>query len=156
MKGAHWSAPVHRGQMLSRKAKYALKALVQLARTAPQQLTSSDIAERTGAPRKFLEMILSELTRAELITARRGKGGGYQLSRAPAHITFAEVIRVTDGPLALAPCVSRTAFRKCIDCLDMETCTIRPALQLARDATAAALETHTLETALCAPRRKAR
>lgn len=136
--------------MLSRKAKYALKAMVQLARAAPRSLTSAEIAERTGAPRKFLEAILAELTRAELIVARRGKGGGYGLERAPAEITFAEVIRVTDGPLALAPCVSRMAFRKCADCLDMDTCTIRPALQIARDATAAALETHTLATAMAA------
>ncbi|OYX29098.1 MAG: transcriptional regulator [Caulobacterales bacterium 32-69-10] len=134
--------------MLSRKAKYALKAMVQLARAAPQQLTSADIADRTGAPRKFLEAILLELVRAGLILARRGKGGGYLLNRSPEQISFAEVIRATDGPLALAPCVSKTAFHRCADCLDMETCSIRPALQLARDATAAALEKHTLATAM--------
>ena len=134
--------------MLSRKAKYALKALVQLARAAPEQLTSAELANRTGAPRKFLEMILTELVREGLITARRGKGGGYCLGRPATQVSFAEVIRITDGPLALAPCVSKTAFAKCADCVDLESCSLRPVLQQVRDATAAALELYTLQAAV--------
>lgn len=134
--------------MLSRKAKYALKALVQLARAAPTQLTSAELANRTGAPRKFLEMILTELVREGLITARRGKGGGYCLVRSAGEVNFAEVIRSTDGPLALAPCVSKTAFAKCADCVDLDSCSLRPVLQQVRDATAAALELYTLQSAV--------
>ena len=74
----------------------------------------------------------------------RGRNGGYVLGRAPEDITFAEVIRVIDGPLALAPCASRKAYRKCDDCLDEKTCAIRKALIEARDATAAVLEKITL------------
>jgi len=134
--------------MLSQKARYALRALVQLARAGvDKQLTAGEIAARADAPRKFLEAILLELGRRRLIISRRGKFGGYSLARAPEEITFAEVIRVIDGPLALAPCVSQMAFRKCDDCEDIETCSMRPALLKARDATSEALEGYTLAEA---------
>jgi Rrf2 family protein len=133
--------------MLSQKARYALRALVELARAPEQQLTSGEIAERADAPRKFLEAILLETTRRGLVVSRRGKFGGYALARPADKISFAEVIRVIDGPLALAPCVSRTAFRKCTDCTSLETCTLRGALLKARDATAEVLEGHTLADA---------
>ncbi len=135
--------------MLSQKARYALRALVELARAgADIQLTSGELAERADAPRKFLEAILLEMARRSLVVSRRGKYGGYALARPADSISFAEVIRVIDGPLALAPCVSRTAFRKCHDCESLETCTLRGALLRARDATAAVLEGYTLAAAL--------
>lgn len=133
--------------MLSQKARYALRALVELARAEETQLTSGELAERADAPRKFLEAILLETARRGLVVSRRGKFGGYALARPADQITFAEVIRLIDGPLALAPCVSRTAFRKCADCSDLATCTLRGALLKARDATAAILEGHTLQDA---------
>lgn len=139
--------------MLSHKARYALRALVELARADadrvhPQaQLTSGELAARADAPRKFLEAILLELSRRGLVVSRRGKFGGYILARPAAEITFAEVIRVIDGPLALAPCVSKMAFRKCDDCPDLATCALREALMRARDATADVLEGYTLADA---------
>jgi Rrf2 family protein len=134
--------------MLSQKARYALRALVELARAGDQQLTAGEIALRADAPRKFLEAILLELSRRSLVLSRRGKFGGYVLARPPAEVSFAEVIRVIDGPLALAPCVSQMAFRKCDDCPDLETCALRPALRKARDATAEVLESYSLAEAL--------
>ena len=122
--------------MLSSKARYALRALVELARADGAQITAGELAERADAPRKFLEAILLELARRGVVVSRRGKLGGYILARDAAAISFAEVIRVIDGPLALAPCVSRLAFRKCDDCPDLATCSIREALLSARDATA--------------------
>ncbi|MCW5758435.1 MAG: Rrf2 family transcriptional regulator, partial [Phenylobacterium sp.] len=96
----------------------------------------------------FLEAILLELSRNQIVVSRRGKFGGYVLAREPGAITFAEVIRVIDGPLALAPCVSpRLGFRKCADCPDLLTCTLREALARARDATADVLEGYTLADA---------
>jgi Rrf2 family protein len=133
--------------MLSQKARYALRALVALARDNGAQITSGELALRADAPRKFLEAILLELSRNRVTVSRRGKFGGYTLARAPAEITFAEVIRIIDGPLALAPCVSRLSFRKCEDCPDLATCPLREALLLARDATAQVLEGYTLADA---------
>ncbi|MDX5393368.1 MAG: Rrf2 family transcriptional regulator [Caulobacteraceae bacterium] len=133
--------------MLSQKTRYALRALVELARAEGAQLTSGELALRADAPRKFLEAILLELTRARVVISRRGKFGGYTLARPADDIAFAEVIRVLEGPLALAPCVSRTAFRKCDDCPDLTTCTLREALLKARDATAEVLEGYSLADA---------
>jgi Rrf2 family protein len=133
--------------MLSQKARYALRALVELARAEGVQLTSGELAMRADAPRKFLEAILLELSRNRITISRRGKFGGYTLARPPAEISFAEVIRIIDGPLALAPCVSRLAFRKCDDCPDLATCALRDALLRARDATADVLEAYSLAEA---------
>ena len=133
--------------MLSFKARYALRALVELARADGEQLTASDLATRADAPRKFLEAILLSLSRAGIVASRRGKFGGYVLARPPESISFAQVIRIIDGPLALAPCVSRTAFRKCDDCPDLATCSLREALLRARDATAQVLDSYSLAAA---------
>jgi len=133
--------------MLSHKARYALRALVELARKDGAQMTASDLSAAADAPRKFLEAILLEMSRRGLIRSRRGKFGGYVLARPADSITFAEVIRVIDGPLALAPCVSRTAFRKCDDCPDLATCSLREALLRARDATSDVLDRYSLADA---------
>ena len=133
--------------MLSQKARYGLRALVELARAGGEQVTSGELATRADAPRKFLEAILLELARNKVVVSRRGKFGGYLLARSAAEISFAEVIRVIDGPLALAPCVSRLSFRKCDDCPDLATCSIREALLRARDATADVLEGYSLKEA---------
>ena len=110
-------------------------------------MTASDLSVAADAPRKFLEAILLEMSRRGLIRSRRGKFGGYVLARDADSITFAEVIRVIDGPLALAPCVSRTAFRKCDDCPDLATCSLREALLRARDATSDVLDRYSLADA---------
>ncbi len=133
--------------MLSSKARYALRALVELAREPGAQVTAGELALRADAPRKFLEAILLQLARGRIVVSRRGKLGGYALARPAEGISFAEVIRVLDGPLALAPCVSRMAFRKCEDCPDLASCSIREALLLARDATADVLEGYSLANA---------
>jgi len=138
--------------MLSQKAKYALRALVELARAGGQQVSAGELATRAATPRKFLEAILLELSRSHLVISRRGKFGGYVLGRPPEEISFAEIIRVIEGPLALAPCVSpRLGFRKCPDCADRDTCALRPALLKARDATADVLEGYSLADAVGAP-----
>jgi len=133
--------------MLSQKARYALRAMIELARE-DGQVTAGELAVRADAPRKFLEAILLTLAREGLVVSRRGKFGGYLLGRPAAEISFAEVIRLVDGPLALAPCVSRTAFRRCEDCRDLATCALREALLRARDATAQVLEGYSLADAV--------
>jgi Rrf2 family protein len=135
--------------MLSQKARYALRALFVLgAHTGDEPVMIADIAEQANVPRKFLEQILLEMKRRGIVHSHRGKFGGYTLGRAPGDITFAEVLRVIDGPLALSPCASRTAYRKCDDCEDENTCAIRKVLLAVRDATAGILEHHTLAHAL--------
>jgi Rrf2 family protein len=132
--------------MLSSRAKYALRAAIHLAdhAAAAEWIPTAQIAEQEAIPRKFLEAILVELRTNGLLDSRRGPGGGHRLRLKAEAIAVADIIRIVDGPLALAPCASRTQFRACEDCPDLETCRMRPLLQRARDAVAAVLEDSTL------------
>lgn len=112
--------------MLSKKMKYALKALIFLAREgAEKPVLISDIAEKEGIPKKFLEAILLELKNKGVLESRKGKGGGYLLGKIPKEIKLGEVMRALDGPIAPLPCLSRTAYAKCDECEDEKTCGIR-------------------------------
>jgi len=131
--------------MLSQKARYALRALIVLAEAGEgASMMTGDLAAAAAVPRAFLERILLDLKRHGLVASRRGRSGGYGLAKPPGEIDFAAIVRAIDGPLALAPCASRTAYRRCEDCIDVETCAIRAALIAVRDATAAILEARTL------------
>ena len=131
--------------MLTRKSKYGLKALLVLAEEADRgPMLISELADRQRLPKKFLEAILLELKRAGLLHSKKGKGGGYVLGRKPTDITVGQVIRVLEGPLALTPCVSQTAYRRCDECLDEQACGVRLAMKEVRDATARILDNTTL------------
>jgi Rrf2 family protein len=131
--------------LLSRRAKYGLKALLLLAREAGRgPVLVSTLAERDAIPKKFLEAILLDLNRHGLVQSKKGKGGGYFLRRPPEAITCGEVIRALEGPLALVPCVSQTAYAKCVDCIDEATCGVRAAMRDVRDATAHILDNTSL------------
>lgn len=140
--------------MLSQKARYALHALIVLANHGGgEPMMIADIAEQAGVPRKFLEQILLGLKKRGIVQSMRGRAGGYRLGRPAKEITFADIIRETDGPLALSPCVSVTAYHRCPDCRDEATCAIRKVLLAARDATAQVLESRTLAQALSSAKR---
>ena len=87
---------------ISKKGEYALRSLLVLASNyeGGETLTLREIAERDKLPFKFLEQIMMDLKRAELVQSTKGKYGGYVLSRNPKEITLGEIIRVIDGPLA--------------------------------------------------------
>lgn len=140
--------------MLSQKARYALHALFVLAeRDSGTPMMIADIAAEANVPRKFLEQILLELKKRGLVHSHRGKFGGYTMGRPAADISFAEILRIIDGPLALSPCASRTAYRKCDDCGDEDACAIRKVLLEVRDATAVILEHSTLAEAIALEKR---
>ena len=127
--------------MLSHKAKYALKALTVLAKEYGQgPILISDIAEREGIPRKFLELILLELKNQGLLQSKKGKGGGYALARPPHLIPVGEVLRAVDGPIGLLSCVSKTAYARCDECRDERTCGIRLIMKDVRDAASQILD----------------
>lgn len=127
--------------MLSQRAKYALRAMICIARhSGPNPLSVTAIARSAVIPRAFLEQILSGLKRHHFLASRRGKQGGFLLARDASKISFADIIRSIDGPLALAPCASKTAYRPCPECRDVTTCELRATLIEVRDATAAILD----------------
>jgi Rrf2 family protein len=132
--------------MLTSRAKYALRASVVLAELYPAAswTSAADLAEAADVPRKFLEAILTQLREQGLVESRRGPAGGHRLTAPPATISVADVIRSIDGPLAMTPCASLSAFRACDDCVDIETCRLRHIMRQARDAAASVLEQHSL------------
>ncbi len=133
-------------KMISKKAKYALKALKVLSERfeSKQPMLIADIAEQQQIPKKFLEAILLELRNNGVLHSQKGKGGGYQLRMPPEDVTIAKIVRIVDGPIAPMLCVSLHFYGKCDDCADEKTCTIRPIMEKVRDANLAVYEHTTL------------
>ena len=132
-------------RQLSKRTQYSLRALYALARSYGQgPVLISHLAEEEAIPKKFLEQILLALKSFGLVESKKGKGGGYTLVRPPDKITVASVIRMMEGPLAPLPCASETRFRKCDECIDIETCGTRIVMREVRDAIAAILDSTTL------------
>ncbi|MBL7826868.1 MAG: Rrf2 family transcriptional regulator [Saprospiraceae bacterium] len=130
--------------MLSKKAQYAIKALSHLARKFGQgPVLIGAIAEKEHIPLKFLETILLELKKAQILDSKKGKGGGYFLANPPNQTTLAKVLRIVDGPIALLPCVSLNFYIKCDDC-DESNCKVNHVFAEVRDAVLGVLETRTL------------
>jgi Rrf2 family protein len=112
--------------MITQKAKYAFKALFHLATLpAGESLQIEEIAKGAGVPRKFLEHILLDLKKKGVVESRRGRAGGYVLLKQPSEMTIGDILRAVDGPIAPLPCISRTAYRRCDDCKDEKTCSVR-------------------------------
>lgn len=131
--------------MLSMQSRYALKALQYLARTAGEDpLPTAQIARDTGVPRKFLEAILAQLKRHNIVASRMGKAGGYMLAQSAHGISYAMVIRALDGPIALLPCASKHFYKRCEMCEDEEACSLRAVMIAARDQILAVLEHQTI------------
>jgi Rrf2 family protein len=120
--------------MLSNKTKYAIKALVALARNK-EPMTIFQIAEKERIPKKFLEAILLELRKQGILGSKIGVGGGYYLLKKPKEIVLTQVLRASGGPIALLPCVSLNFYERCEDCADETTCSLRDVVLDVRDAT---------------------
>jgi len=135
--------------VISNKAKYAFRALLAIA-AAPEgeALTSPEIARRYGIPHKFLEQILLDLKKAGVLDSRRGKSGGYVMLRPADTVSFGEVLRIFEGPLAPLPCLSRQSYRRCEDCVNEASCEIRRECGRAYDASRQVLDSRTIADAL--------
>ncbi|PST83454.1 transcriptional regulator [Pedobacter yulinensis] len=122
--------------MLSKKTKYAIKALVALGKNAGQPpVQISRIAEEEHIPKKFLEQILLDLRNSGFLYSKKGAGGGYSLNKPASDIYLVDVMRITDGPIAMVPCASLKFYHKCDECHDEVTCGIRNVFIDVRDAT---------------------
>jgi len=131
--------------MISKKAKYALKALKVLAENYGKgPVLISYIAEKEKIPRKFLEAILLDLRNNGVLQSQKGKGGGYLLRMHPDEVKFSKVLRIIDGPIAPTLCVSLYFYGKCDDCADEVTCALRTVMEKWRDANLAVLDATTL------------
>ena len=130
--------------MLSRKAKYALRALSTLALAEPEQLQARRIAQEAKVPEKFLETILVELRNAGIVSSRRGTIGGHSLAKPADQIMVGDIVRIIDGPIAPIRCASVTAYQPCADCIDPQTCALRDLMGDVRDAMSNVIDKRTL------------
>ncbi|CAF0696304.1 Putative HTH-type transcriptional regulator rrf2-like [Candidatus Methylacidithermus pantelleriae] len=126
---------------LTRRGKYALRALLYLARHRERgPILIHEIAAQERIPKKFLEAILLELKNTGVLVSRKGKGGGYYLERDPSTVSLASILRSLDGPLAPVRCVSQTAYAPCADCLDEASCVLRSVMAEVHEAILGVLE----------------
>lgn len=121
--------------MLSKKTRYAMKALVVLGKNfGKEPMQISRIAAEEQIPKKFLEQILLDLRNAGLLYSKKGAGGGYSLIKDPKEIFLVQILRITGGPIALLPCVSLNFYQRCEECINEGTCGIRDVFADVRDA----------------------
>ena len=131
-------------RMLTNKGKYGLKAMLHLARLREDEIAQvAQIAKANNIPKKFLDQILADLRRVGLVHSKKGKAGGYALSKPANEIRVGQIIRAIDGPIAPFLCASANFYRPCDDC-DEQVCAVRRLMIEARNALASVLDTQTL------------
>jgi Rrf2 family protein len=117
--------------MISKKTKYALKAVLMLTGkyASKEPVLISEIAEKESIPKKFLEAILLELKNKGLLKSKKGKGGGYLLARSPNQIGFGEVIGIFENLFGSLPCLNESVHRRCDECQKGSACGIHMVMQ---------------------------
>ncbi|HXQ21366.1 MAG TPA: Rrf2 family transcriptional regulator [Candidatus Acidoferrales bacterium] len=106
---------------VSRKVDYALRAVIYLsAQNGVRPVSVKEIAARRRIPRKFLEKIIQDLIRADLVKSHRGAHGGYTLTRQPHDVSFRDVIEAVEGPISLNVCVTEQH-----DCSVLSSCNMQ-------------------------------
>jgi Rrf2 family protein len=128
----------------STKGEYGVRLMVQLGRhfgAGPASL--AEIAGEEDLPRAYLEQLVVSLRDAGLVTSTRGAHGGYELTRPPAAITMAEVLRALEGPIAPMVCASEDPEHATL-CDRSSRCTVNLLWVRVRDAVAGALDSMTL------------
>ena len=134
--------------MLSMKSQYAFKALTYLSEKFNEgPILISEIAKKKKIPLKFLENILLELKKADILDSKKGKGGGYFLKKSPDKVKVATVIRLINGPIAMLPCVSLYFYERCKNCNEKH-CGLHDMMIQVRDATLNIVENRTLKDLL--------
>lgn len=91
---------------ISTRGRYAIRVLLDLAEhNNGEYIPLMDIAKRQEISEKYLESIVSVLSKKKFVTALRGKGGGYRLARTPEQYTIGSILRLTEGSLAPVACL---------------------------------------------------
>ena len=131
---------------LSKKAEYALRALIHLGIATEMGLpvvSGVELADANRLPLKFIERILQELREGGLVETKRGKLGGYALAKAADEVRIGDIVRRMDGRLAPICCASEYAYQRCT-CPDEDHCGLRMLMIDVRNAIANILDRDTL------------
>ena len=109
--------------IVSTKGRYALRVMVHFAQRGNEgYIPLKEIAEAEGISQKYLETIMSTLSKAGFVDAVHGKGGGYRLNRSPGEYTVGSILKLTEGSLSAVSCTSQGAAA----CSRTECCTAKP------------------------------
>lgn len=103
----------------------------------------SEIAKAKKIPLKFLENILLELKKHDILDSKKGKGGGYFFKQDPSTVKLSTILRLINGPIAMMPCVSLYFYERCKNC-DEKNCALHDVMIEVRDATLAIVENRML------------
>lgn len=112
---------------LTKKADYGLFLLVTLAKGKLEKKSIKTIAEENNLSLSFLQKIAGDLQKGGIITAERGKFGGYKLAKPPTKITLKEVLETLEGPIAITPCFNSAKGMGC--CAHKPFCSIKNGLK---------------------------
>ena len=109
--------------IVSTKGRYALRVMVHFARRGGEEyIPLKEIAEAEGISQKYLESIMTVLSKAGFVDAVHGKGGGYRLNRSPDEYTVGSILKLTEGGLSAVSCTSQGAAA----CSRTECCQAKP------------------------------
>jgi len=109
--------------IVSTKGRYALRVMVHFAQRGNENyIPLKEIAEAEGISQKYLETIMSALSKAGFVDAVHGKGGGYRLNRTPEQYTVGSILKLTEGSLSAVSCTSQGAAA----CSRTECCQAKP------------------------------
>lgn len=109
--------------IVSTKGRYALRVMVSFAqRGGEEYIPLKEIAEKEGISQKYLESIMTVLSKAGFVDAVHGKGGGYRLNRSPEQYTVGSILKLTEGSLSAVSCTAQGASA----CSRSECCNALP------------------------------
>ena len=109
--------------IVSTKGRYALRVMVRFAQLGREEyIPLKEIAEKEGISQKYLESIMTVLSKAGFVDAVHGKGGGYRLNREPKDYTVGSILKLTEGSLNAVSCTSQGAAA----CSRTECCETKP------------------------------
>jgi Rrf2 family protein len=109
--------------IVSTKGRYALRVMVCFAQKDPgEYVPLKEIAEKEGISQKYLESIMTTLSKSGMVDAVHGKGGGYRLNRSPGEYTVGSILKLTEGSLAAVSCTAQGAAA----CSRTECCQAKP------------------------------
>ena len=96
--------------IVSTRGRYALRVMIDLAENSNQErIPLKEIAERQGISQKYIESIMTLLSKNKFVDAVHGKGGGYKLNKKPQEYRVGDILRLTEGTLAPVACLEKNA-----------------------------------------------
>lgn len=124
---------------ITRQTEYAIRTMLELAKSPEEVLSTRYISERQDIPEDFLKKTIKLLALADLVITQRGTGGGVRLAKPAEQITMLDIITAVEGPICLNVCLAPA-----YDCPNQPTCPSRQVFKKAQDALVAELQKQSL------------